>query len=115
MDEEEKKARQEEKKAEKTIEKATAKDTPEGDKPKALTIVEQANIAAERMEAANKKAEELYDKQAELMAKQMLGGTAEAGAQPVKTKETDEEYAARFLRGEANPLEDDAKQEVSRK
>ncbi len=71
------------------------------EKVEASTMVDSAYVAAERLEAANKKTEELIVRQEELMAKQALAGKAEAGTEPEKPKEsTDEEYAKKVMANE---------------
>jgi len=62
----------------------------------------------------NKKKEELLDREEKLLTRKeklettrMLGGTMQAGKGIIEQKETDEEYAEKFRRGEVNPLEDD--------
>ena len=94
---------------EKTEEKVNATtDTGEGDKPKVPKATVDANAAAERMEKANEDREKLVEREEELAAQRALEGEAEAGAQPPKKpKETDEEYAERFEKGEVNPLGED--------
>jgi len=47
-------------------------------------IIMDAHTAAERLENANKKQEELIKRQEELHARRVLGGTSEAGITPVK-------------------------------
>ncbi len=79
----------------------------EGDKPKESTLIDDANSAAERLEKANERKTELLRQEEELTAKKVLGGRAEGGIAPVEKKETDEEYTAKVMRGEANPLKDD--------
>jgi len=91
----------EEKKAEKAIEKTAVKDTDEGDKPKATTIVEQANEAAKRMETANTKREELIRQEQDIDAKRALGGETEGAKPEEKPKElTDVEYKDAVMKGE---------------
>lgn len=51
-----------------------------------LSIIEKADAVAKRMEAANKKAEEINNRIEANLARMMLGGRAEAGA-PMKTEE----------------------------
>ena len=81
-------------------------DSGDGDKPKNASLVDGAYAAAERIEAANKKQEELIQRQEELIAKQMLAGRTEAGQVKEKPKEeTPEEYAEKIRRGEVNPLD----------
>lgn len=55
---------------------------------KELTLIEQAKKAAERLEAANKKMEELVKRQEDLEARRILGGSSNAGGnKPEPTKE----------------------------
>ena len=91
----------EEKKAEKVIEKSTTTDSGTGDKPTAPSIVEQAKSAAERMEAANEKREALLAREEELEARRTLGGQSTGAAQVEKPKEdTPKEYAEKVMKGE---------------
>ena len=80
----------------------TTKPEDKGDKPKAVNLVDGANLAAERMEAANAKAEELVTRQEEAAAKMILGGQAEAGQQPAKKEIDAEQYAKDVLAGKIN-------------
>lgn len=101
MDEEETKIEEETKEPEPV-------DTGEGDKPKVPSVITKANFAAERLEAANNKKEELLAREEELLAEKRIAGKAEAGQGTIKTKEeTEAEYVEKFRRGEVNPLEDD--------
>ena len=64
-------------------------------------VIAEANQAAERIEAANIKAEEILGEQKELHSKAILSGRAEAGTtEEEKKEETAQEYAVRVLRGE---------------
>ena len=81
----------------------------EGSKPEVYKPIDDANLAAKRMEDATKAAKEENDRAEEIAAKSALGGRAEGGQAPVEKKETDEEYVARFEKGEVNPIQDDAK------
>ena len=78
--------------------KEKATDTKDaGDKPKADDEVESEDPRDERIEELQRKVDVLE-----------RSGKAEAGLkEPEKPKETDEEYADRVARGEANPLKDD--------
>ncbi len=87
--------------------KKPADDSDEGSKPEVYKPIEDANLAAKRMEDANKEKRALLDREEELVAKRALGGTTEAGQQPVKKEISDVEYANKVDRGEANPLKDD--------
>ena len=54
-------------------------------------LVDKAYKAAEKLEAANKKTEELIQRQEALIAKQMLGGRAQAGTIIKTQSETEAE------------------------
>ena len=89
----------EEKRAEKTIEKTAAIDTETGNKPAATSIVEQAKLAAEGLAKENTRMEENLRRQEELKARETLGGQT-AGAQPEAKKElTPKEYADSVSKG----------------
>ncbi len=79
------------------------KDEEEDSSPSDL--VDKANEAAERLETATKELNKSLARQEKLAVETTLGGTTNAG-QPAN-KETDEEYADKVAKGEANPLEDD--------
>ena len=85
-------------------EKQPATDTGEGDKPQAPGLNDGANAAAERLEKATQEMKKENDRQEEITAKRMLGGRSETVPQIPKAPETDEEYTARFVAGEVNPL-----------
>lgn len=63
------------------------------------SLIEQALRAAERLEAANSKQEELLKKQELLQARSMLGGRSEAGIVVEKKEETPAEYTKRIMSG----------------
>ena len=71
-----------------------------GDTPKASSLIDTAHAENERMEKNIKELREENDRKEEIAAKQMLGGTAEAGQEPVKKEETAQEYSKRILEGE---------------
>lgn len=80
-------------------EKGAEQDVKEGDKKP--TAIEAATALAERIDAGNKKAEEILIRQEKLHAEQMLGGHSNAGqAPPEKTRMTDEEYKDQVMAGE---------------
>lgn len=95
----------EEKKAERIIEKKAGDDSDSGDKSSANSIVERADAAAERLAKENERLEANIRRQEELMAKQTLGGRSEI-SKPEKPKElTDREFKEKFLKGEIpNPF-----------
>ena len=80
-------------------------DSGDGDKPTTTPLIDIANAAAERMEKANVETAKLLQRQEELEQRRALGGRAEAGQEPQKKEETDEEYTARFMKGEASLTE----------
>ena len=80
------------------------KETVESKTPK---VIDDANAAAERIEKATEEMRKENSRHEEIMAKQALGGRAEAGVAPKKERETDEEYAERFKKGEVDPFVDD--------
>jgi hypothetical protein len=64
------------------------------------TLIEDANLAAERLEKANKEHRELLERHEALLANQRLGGRAEAGIVQEKPKEeTPQEYAKKLFEG----------------
>lgn len=74
------------------------KNQEQPEQPKANTLVDEANAAAERLEKANERKAELIRQEEELAAKKALGGQSEAG-QPQKPKEeTPKEYADRIMK-----------------
>lgn len=88
--------------AEKKESEKSAGDNEEGNKPEVYKTIDDANLAAKRMEDANKEKRELLDREEELMAKRALGGGTNAGQEPVKKEVSDEEYAKKALSGELN-------------
>lgn len=80
-------------------EKPTADNVGEGSKPEVYKPIDDANLAAKRLEEANKKKEELLNREEDIIAKKALGGTTEAGSGE-KKEETPQEYAKRVMRNE---------------
>ena len=96
---------------EETNEKPTepTQNDDEGSKPKTNSIIERASKENERMEKIMEEMKAENDRREEIISREILGGRSEAGQGVlVKPKETDEEYAERVQKGEANPLLDDA-------
>ena len=87
-------------KAEETPEEGTepegAGDKEKGDKPKTPQTIVEANAAAEKLEMANKKHEELLARQEDMIARKILGGGSEAGQAAEKKEETPKEYRVRI-------------------
>ncbi len=86
---------------------ATVENKDDGNIVKTTPLIDIANAAAERMEKANEETARLQNAQGERDARIALGGRSEAGQEIKEKEETDEEYAARFEKGEVNPLKDD--------
>ena len=82
-------------------EEETPSDKPEEDS--SSSMIDKANAAADRIEAANKEARELIQRGEAAQVETALGGTASAGKPVKKTKPvelTPEEYADKVLAGE---------------
>lgn len=67
-------------------------DKKDGDKPKSTEPIESANKAAERLEQANTKKEELLDREEALIVQSRLSGRALAGGEPDKPETEDEKW-----------------------
>ncbi len=78
----------------------TEPDTTEGDKPKKLTDIEDANLAAKRLEDATKVQKEENDRTEKLLVESRLGGKTEAGTTTEPKEETPKEYRDKIMRGE---------------
>ena len=88
-----------EKKEEQVKQENTTKNNDAGLQPKADDLIERANKAAERVELAIKRHEEVLGQIQEEKAKAILSGRSEAGSQPVKKEETPKEYKDRVMKG----------------
>ncbi len=65
------------------------------------TMIDDANLAALRLEEANKEKAELLDREELLMSKKALGGKSNAGEIPEVPKElTDVEYSKAIMAGD---------------
>lgn len=78
------------------LEETTTEDSGTGNKPEVYKPIDDANLAAKRLEDANKERRELLAKEEEMIAKRTLGGITEAGSAPVKKTKTD--AAAEFFK-----------------
>ena len=97
----------EKEKAQQIQEPSEGEEQKETVKSKTQKVVDDTNAAAERIEKATEEMRKENSRHEEIMAKQALGGRAEAGSAPKKERETDEEYAERFKKGEVDPFVDD--------
>ena len=93
---------EENQKEEKKPKEDAVKDTDEGDKPEVYKPIDDANLAAKRMEEANKVKAELLNREEDIIAKRTLGGKSEGSTQEVKKEETDKEYKDRVMSGKFN-------------
>ena len=73
-----------------TNNKPADEDTNAGDKLEALETIKQADAAAERMEAAAEAMEKQNDRAEVLATRAAIGGSSEAGSEPVEEKSEDE-------------------------
>ena len=90
-----------------TKDKPAPENTNEGNKPESIGLIDRAHEAAERLEQANKKQEELIRREEELAAKRTLGGRADYQGEPEKkVEETPQDYAKKVARGEVNPFKE---------
>jgi len=81
-------------------EQGAPKDSGEGSKPEATTLVDEANAAAERLEKANERKAELLRQEEELAAKRALGGRSDAGQnKEVSEEEKKKQGAKEFFKG----------------
>ena len=98
------------KEEEKPKEEQPATDTGEGNKSETTPLIDDANLAAKRLEDANKEKSILLDREENLAAKRALGGTTEAGQAP-KVETEDEKWAKdakkRYEGTGMSPVEDD--------
>lgn len=72
------------------------KETQETKDTNSTTLIDNANSAAERLEKANQKQEELIKRQESLYTKEKLGGSSEIKETPKPKEETDKEYSERI-------------------
>ncbi len=88
-------------------EKKEVVEQPEEKKPDSQGLVDRGIETAERLERANKKHEELLERQEALAVTNVLGGKSDAGQEPPKKKEiSDKEYAEKAMSGELNVKEE---------
>jgi len=81
--------------------KTTEDDSGKRDEPQAPKIVAEARAEREKLEAANKKKEELLNREEELAARKALSGDLDAGSQTTKKKPaSNAEYAEAAMKGE---------------
>ena len=82
-----------------------AGDSKDRNANKSLSLIEQAGLAAERLERANEQARELFEKQEIFAAQQRLGGRSEAGTQVKEEPPMSPlEYAKQIKDGKINPF-----------
>jgi len=91
-----------------TVPQGTETDTPVETPKEPVSLYDKTEAIVTRQEEANKKAEEILDRQEKLHANQRLAGTT-GGQVVVKEPEklSDKDYADKFMKGEADPLGED--------
>jgi len=67
---------------------------------KPVSLYDKTEAMVTRQEEANKKAEEILDRQEKLHANQRLAGTTGGHIEPVVSEETPKEYADKVMKGE---------------
>ena len=72
-----------------------------------LSLYDKTEAIVTRQEAANKKTEELLERQEKLFANQRLAGTGGGHIETEPKKLTDIEYAESLQKGEVNPMKED--------
>lgn len=90
--------------AQETETKEPTEDTQERNEPEARVSIDDANLAAKRLEDANKEKRSLLDREEKLLIEKKLGGESSAGQVPEKPKGlTPKEYKDAVMRGEIPP------------
>ncbi len=86
------------------IQEARTEEPIKKEKPKTSSLIDGANTAAERLEKANIKTEELISRMEEVSAEKMLAGRGEAGQiVKEKTQEEKDQEAADKITGQFVP------------
>ena len=70
--------------------------------PSPASLIDNANVAVDRMKEQNDRREALINREEALMVQRKLGGKADAGSAPVEKKkeETPKEYMERIMKNE---------------
>ena len=76
--------------AEETKTEVSKEDTNTGDEPKRYQHIDDANLAAKRLEEANKERKELLDREEKLYAEQKLAGVSGSATQQKKEVSEDQ-------------------------
>jgi len=79
----------------------------EGVQRKTTPLIEDANLAAKRVEDATKALKEQNDRREAIEANRLVGGRSESGGTIKQHEETDEELTERFMTGKLKLLEDE--------
>ena len=77
----------------------TNKEFNEGDKLESTKLIDDANLAAKRLEDANEEKRKLLNREEALMARKALGGITEAGIVQKKEEISNEQFANDFRDG----------------
>ncbi len=111
VNEKEKETNTEEKKKV-TPETGTTPTEDDGDKEKTTAVLDRADEINQVKTRNLEREEKILARKETLEARKAVGGETEAGSEPVKdtktSEEKDKEYHDKFLKGEVNPLKDNA-------
>ena len=80
-------------------------DTEEGIQSKTTSDLDRADEIVERRNRVCEREEKILDRKEAFAARQAVGGTTEAGQQPVKEEISDVDYARLAMAGELNDKE----------
>lgn len=83
------------------------KEETTADKVEGKNMIDEAKETVAALAKENEEKKKLLDREEKLMAEKALSGEADQHKPEKKPEETDEEYAARFEKGEVDPLEED--------
>ncbi len=97
-----------EQKVEEIKDEVSGEEPQEAEEASSSKLVDDAVNAAKELREATAEMKKETDRRAELDARMVLGGRAEAGVpQPKKERLSDTEYAEAMERGEVNPFAED--------
>lgn len=97
----------EEKKEETAKEEPKTTDASPKNRVSTLPVIAEAREATEAQRLVNAETRKLQERQAEILAEERLSGRSMAGFIQQDKPLTDEEYAKKVEKGEANPLKED--------
>ena len=84
---------------EKTEEQGTTEDVGEGVQQKTTSELDRADEIVERRDRVCEREEKILDRKEAMKAREMVGGTADAGEEPVVKEESPKDYSERVMSG----------------